>query len=423
MIKRTLFEQLKKHLSKKEFSLIIGPRQCGKTFLMFLLKEFLEQKGEKTVMLNFDIENDRPFFASQDKLAQKIMLEIGKRRGYVFLDEIQRKTNAGLFLKGLYDMNLPYKFIISGSGSVELKESIHESLAGRKRIFELNTLSFEEFVNFKTNYKYENKLADFFGLEHTQTERLLGEYLNFGGYPRVVLEEQLEEKRRVINEVYQSYLEKDIFRLLNVQKSETFTDLLKIMASQVGSLVNFSELSSTLSSSVKTIKNYLWYLQKTFILQKVAPYFQNIRKEISKTPLFYFYDLGLRNHIINEFGRAVDSGGVGFLFENFVFNILKEKTEYSAAKINFWRTKDGAEVDFLVNSGSSVIPIEVKYSSLKKLELTRSMKSFITKYNPPKTFVVNLTLEQSLKIENTKVFFIPFTKLLALDFINYFSKL
>ena len=172
-IKRNLLKQLKDHLVKKEISLIVGPRQAGKTTLMLFLKDYLEKRGEKTVFLNLDIERERQFFNSQEDLINKIKLEVGKSKAYVFIDEIQRKENAGLFLKGIYDMGLPYKFIVSGSGSLELKEKIHESLAGRKRVFELNTISFDEFVNFKTGYRYEESLADFFNVEKIKAANFL----------------------------------------------------------------------------------------------------------------------------------------------------------------------------------------------------------------------------------------------------------
>jgi len=162
MIKRTLLEPLTAHISQKEISFIVGPRQAGKTTIMYLLKDWLEKNGERTLFLNLDIESDKQFFDSQADLVRKIELELGKHKGYVFIDEIQRKEDAGIFLKGIYDMNLPYKYIVSGSGSVELKERIHESLTGRKRIFGLSTLSFEEFVNYRTDYRYEDKLHDFF---------------------------------------------------------------------------------------------------------------------------------------------------------------------------------------------------------------------------------------------------------------------
>lgn len=408
MIKRTLLNELKNHLNKKEITFIVGARQAGKTTLMVLLQNFLEKKGEKTVLLNLDIEKDKQFFISQETLIKKIELEIGKGKGYVFLDEIQRKENAGLFLKGIYDMNLPYKFIISGSGSLELKEKIHESLAGRKIIFELGTLSFDEFANFKTNYKYENNLSNFLALDKIQTKQLLEEYLNCGGYPKVVLDSELSEKKKTIEEIYRSYIERDISYLLAVQKTEVFTNLVKIIASQIGGLVNFTELSSTLGISAKTIKNYLWYLEKTFIIKRINPFFKNIRKEISKAPVYYFNDIGLRNYALDEFGNAVNFQNTGFLFENFIYKLIQEQAQNTSAKINFWRTTDKAEVDFILNFGKEIIPIEVKYSHLKEPSLTRSLRNFIQKYQPQRVFIVNLSLNQKININGTEVNFTPF---------------
>lgn len=417
MIKRNLFTELKDHLDNKEISLIIGPRQAGKTTLMSLLADDLNKQGEQTLSLNYDIERDREFFGSQEKLLKKIELEAGKGKAYVFLDEIQRKENAGLFLKGLYDMNLPYKFIVSGSGSVELKEKIHESLAGRKRIFELGTVSFDEFVNFRTGYKYENKLNDFFEIEKTQTRLLLEEFLNYGGYPKVVLAETKEEKIRIIDEIYSSYVEKDISYLLGVQKIEDFTRLFRLLASQAGNLVNISELSSTLGISIPTVKNYLWYLEKTFILEKITPYFKNVRKEITKAPVYYFYDIGMRNYAAGDFGRINLEDNIGFVFENYVFSALKEKIKNTASSIHFWRTKDNAEVDFVINSGKAVVPVEAKKQNLKQPEITRSLRSFIIKYNPEKAYMVNLELSDGIKVGNTEVYFIPYYMLWSEFFV------
>lgn len=412
IIKRKLFQALENHLDQKEITFIVGPRQAGKTTLMMLLKNHLEKEAKKTVFLNLDVETDKKFFISQEQLLRKIALEIGEGQGFVFIDEIQRKEDAGVFLKGLYDMNLPYKFIVSGSGSVELKEHIHESLAGRKQMFELTTLTFEEFVGFRTGYKYEGRLAEFFDLEKERTRRLFEEYLNFGGYPRVVLSETVDEKRRVIAELYQSYLERDIAYLLGVQKTEGFTALVKLMASQIGNLVNVSELSRTLGLSVATIKNYLWYMQKTFLLNKTTPFFKNVRKEITKSPVYYFYDLGMRSYALGMFGTATLTGDVGFLFENFVFNILKDKIGDSATQIHFWRTKDKAEVDFVINAGREVVPIEVKYGELKTPQTTRSFQSFLSKYHPSRAYVVHLGARSGAKIEDTDVYLLPYYEFL-----------
>jgi len=412
MIKRKLLSDLNSHLSQKEITFIIGPRQAGKTTLMLLLKDYLDKKGAKTLFVNLDIESDKQFFTSQSNLIQKIKLEIGSQRGYVFIDEIQRKEDAGIFLKGIYDMRLPYKFIVSGSGSVELKERIHESLVGRKRIFELSTLSFDEFVNFKTNNKYENKLREFFSVDKEKTIYLLKEYLNFGGYPRVVLEELLEEKKRIMDEIYQSYLERDISYLLRIKKTEEFTNLVRISASQIGNLFNASEISRTLGISQKTVKDYFWYLQKTFIIHRVTPYFKNIRKEITKSPVFYFYDLGLRNYAAGTFGNMVNPQEMGMAFENFVFNMMRAKFLNTSTKIHFWRTKDGAEVDFIIDSGREQFPVEVKYRDLRRPEMSRSFRSFVEKYRPKRAFIVNLGLDKELvAMEGMKIRFIPFFKI------------
>lgn len=410
MIKRNRYEELKSHLSKKEISFIIGPRQSGKTTLMLMLKDHLERTQQKNLFLNLDIEADKQFFSSQANLISKIKLEIGEGKGYVFIDEIQRKEDAGVFLKGIFDMNPPYKFIVSGSGSVELKERIHESLVGRKRIFELPPLSFEEFVNFKTEYKYEGKLREFLSLHKERAVNLLDEYMNFGGYPRAVLDETIEEKRKTINEIYQSYIEKDISYLLKIRKTEDFTNLVKISASQIGSIFRISEISSTLGISYKTVKDYLWYLEKTFIIHRLSPFFKNVRKEISKSPVFYFYDLGLRNFAIGSYGNVVNPKEKSFLFENFVFNLLKEKIRDSSALIHFWRTKDGAEVDFVINYGKEQVPLEVKYREFKEPAMTRSFQNFIERYHPERAFVVNLNFDKVLFRNKTKIQFVPFYK-------------
>ncbi len=412
MIDRDLFSDLKNHVPRKEISLIVGPRQAGKTTLMLMLRDYLVNKGERTLFLSLDFESDQPFFASQSSLLRKIQLEMGKKKGYVFIDEVQRKENAGLFLKGLYDLNLPYKFIVSGSGSLELKERIHESLVGRKRIFQLNTLSFEEFVHFKTMYRYRNSLRDFFTIEVGRTRELLDQYMNFGGYPLVVLEEEQKEKSRIIDEIYRSYLERDISYLLRVEKTEAFSSLIKILAGQAGMLINVSELASTLGISMQTVKSYLWYAEKTFIIQRISPYFKNVRKEITKSPVAYFYDLGLRNYALGLFGNLSPTRDAGFVFQNLVCTFLQEKYRFSPAEIHFWRTTDKAEVDFVVVLGRKIIPVEVKYRELKRPEIGRSLRSFLRKYQPEEAWVVNLSLSDKMKLDKTEIMFQPFWKVL-----------
>jgi predicted AAA+ superfamily ATPase len=411
-IKRHLLDDLKTHLAKKEITLITGPRQAGKTTLMMLLNEHAQAQDKKTVAFNLDIEIDRQFFESQEYLLRKIALELGRDGGYVFIDEIQRKENAVLFLKGLYDMNLPYKFIVSGSGSLELKEKIHESLAGRKRIFELSTLSFIEFANYKTGYQYEHNLYEFLSLEKQKRQSLLEEYISFGGYPRIVLEETTHEKRRIIAELYQSYLERDISLLLGVQKTDRFTALTRLMASQVGQLATISEIAKTLNINSATVNSYIWYMEKTFLLHRVTPYFKNVRKELTKTPVFYFHDLGMRNYALGAYGTPVLPSESGFLFQNFIYNLLREKVNDTSNQIHHWRTTDKAEVDFVLDKNTEVMPVEVKYRKLNAPEASRSFQNFLSAYQPSRGYIIHLGDDMQKPINSTKTYWINWSKLI-----------
>lgn len=412
LIKRYLFNDLKAHLPKKEMSLIVGPRQTGKTTMMLQLRDYLVKNSEKTLFLSLDFDRDFPHFQSQTALLDRIRLEFGKSHGYVFLDEIQRKENAGLFLKGIYDLQTPYKFIISGSGSVELKEKVHESLTGRKRMFELYTVSLKEFINYKTGYTYEDRLHDYFQISKTESAGLLMEYLNFGGYPRVVLEETRAEKLQIMDEIYRSYIEKDIAYLLRVERIDAFGNMIRLLAGQAGNMINFNELSSTLGISIQTVKNYIAYAEKTFIIQRVTPYFRNLRKEISKAPVMYFNDIGMRNFAVRQFGRYTMLSETGFVFQNLIFHVLSQKTRDSGGKIHYWRTKEKAEVDFIIDSGGDYIPVEVKCTELKDKSIPRSLKSFITRYKPKEAWIINLSFKEQYQIDDTQIRFIPYYEIL-----------
>ncbi len=407
-IKRTLYNDIIEHLTAKEITLIVGPRQAGKTTIMETIRGELDKKGEKTLFLSLDFEKDVPHFKSQSAFIEKINLETGRNaKAFIFIDEIQRKENAGIFLKGIYDMHLPHKLIISGSGSLELKEKIHESLAGRKQIFEVNTLSFEEFINFKTDYKYYDRLIEYFRIEKEESKKLLLEYLNFGGYPRVVICDTVLEKTKIMNEIFQSYIEKDISYLLNVEKIDAFKNLIRILASQSGKLININELSSTLGISAPTVKNYFSYAEKTFIIKSITPFYRNARSEITKSPIIYFNDIGLRNFSTGRFGNINFFDEAGFVFQNFIYNKLHDKFKYNNSSIHFWRSKDGGEVDFVIYKGTKIIPVEVKCSELKKPVIARSIRSFIEKYKPKEAWVINLSLNTEMVNNGTVIKFMP----------------
>ncbi len=405
-LSRKVYLELKNGLTSPEMSVMLGPRQAGKTTLMLKLMEELELAGKACIYMNLDILEDRQYFVTQHTLVGHIQRKIGED-GVVFLDEVHRLENAGLFLKGLYDMRTPYKFVVSGSGSLELKANILEPMTGRKREFFCMPLSFSEFA--------ANKLSvDFADVDNALDEnkyeclRLISEYLAFGGYPRVVLGQTYEEKVSILSEIYKSYIERDIEALLKVEKSNVFESLVRILANQVGNVVNKKELSSTLGVTERTISKYIFLLEKTFILAMVSPFYRRVRKEITKSPKVFFMDLGLL--ALAQGRRPEVQFNAGGVFENACYLRLNELELLE--RVKFWRSKTGAEVDFVVISPETggPIPIEVKSSVNEGFTLSRSLLSFMDKYRPQICFVYNKDKYFEMERKGAKIIVLPYRK-------------
>jgi len=417
MIKRWCYEKIKKHaFEAKEVTMVIGPRQSGKTTLLRQLMEEMKKDGRKVMYLNLDYELDKQFFESQIILIDKIKNDIGNE-GTVFIDEIQRKGNASIFLKGIYDMDLGYKFVVTGSGSFELNEKNVESMAGRKRLFELNSLSFKEFVDYKTDYRYVEKYDLLQRFESDKLSLMLQEYLVFGGYPAVVLANGEAEKRLLATEIFNSYLDKDIRGWLGVDKIQEFTEMCRVLAAESGQLLDMTKLGKQTALSYKTIKNYLWYLEKTYIIRTVRPFGKNKVNELVRSPMVYFNDLGMRNFLLGQLYQRdfkINLVDTSFLFQNLIFLMLIDLTEINLLPydICYWRTKSGAEVDFVWGNIVKPIPVEVKFS--KQKNVTRSLMSFINKYKPEKAFLVNLEMEKKYE----SVDFMPYWKLMEKNFLG-----
>lgn len=403
-IKRSILPKIIESLEEPEITVLVGARQVGKTYITRLLQKHLEKMSFKSLYINLDIQKDREILSSQENFISYLNLFFGKEKGYVFIDEVQRLENTGLFLKGIYDSGINHKLVVLGSGSLDIKARIKESLAGRKRVFTITGISFQEFISFKTDYKYD-KPHDLFTINPLKVNPILNEYLKYGGYPKVVLADSTEEKTAQLNEILGSYIEKDINGLLKVEKSDILVNLLTLLASQIGSIVNVSELSNTLGVSGKTIERYLYYLEETYIIKRVRPYFTNIRSEIVKSPVYYFLDLGLRNILLNLTGIApIPLSLSGHLFENLILNMISNTIIGTSSRINFWRSKDGAEVDFVINRGSSIVPVEVKLKKMDKIILSKSMLSFIKRYSPKTFYILHTgTKKDEMMTGNSKI--------------------
>lgn len=408
MIQRNILNSLLDHLPEPEITLITGPRQVGKTTLMHLMAKNLVAEGMPTLFLHLDNEADSKILISQASLIERIQKESTDKKVFVFIDEIQLKENAGIFMKGLYDMNLPVKFILSGSGSMELRANIQESMAGRKRVFEVMPVSFFEFADFRTGYAHSGRLDSYLMNDFQGAVALLNEYLNFGGYPRVIMANSLHEKMDVINEIFQSYMTKDIQLLLKGHGPEIYGRMISLLAAQTGGMINISTLSNETRAALATVQKYLWYAERTWFLKMIPPLHGNKVKEITKSPVVYFVDHGMRNFAIRMFGNINNHRDHGFVFQNLVCTMLLDTLQRHIYDLHFWRTINKAEVDFVIERYENPLPVEVKYSSLKKPEITRSLRSFIDHYNPTDAWVVNLSFSGKTILGSTTVHFIPF---------------
>ncbi len=387
---RNIYPGILEHLKRKEFTIITGARQTGKTTILKQLYDHLKNKGKKVWFLTFekidvlqkineDPENIFQFTARPENALEKIQNE----PYYILIDEVQYAANPSNFLKLLFDIYSPnLKIIATGSSSFYIDNKFKDSLAGRKKIFTLRTLSFDEFLVFKDLQNlYDEliqirKVPEYLSLRSNEIMELFDEYMKFGGYPAVVLSDKVEEKIEILDEIKNSYIKRDILES-KVENEQKFYQLMFVLASQTGNLLNRFELSKSLKIDVKTVDKYIYVLQKCFHISLIKPFHGNLKKELLKMPKVFYNDLGLRNLLINNFTDISVRQDRGQLLENYVFIRLLEI--YREDNIRFWRTADQKEVDFVVNDhfGNS-LAYEVKFGSnnLKKNKYNKFLQSY-----------------------------------------------
>jgi len=409
-IKRQLEAQIEPFLAKKEVISIIGPRQAGKTtFIQNLAKRF-EREGKKVKFITFEKKADLDLFNNNVEDFKKI----AEQYEIVFIDEFQYSRDGGQKLKYLYDTTRT-KFIISGSSSLELTFQTGKYMVGRLIEFSLTPFSFREFLSAKDREMFiilENiSGADIFNFNlknalgreiNSRLAARLEEYLIFGGYPAAVLSAGAEEKKKVLEGIYDKYLLKDIKDLLRLATDNELDRLGKFLAGQIGNIIKYQELAGACGLNYKELKKHLNILSKTYIISLVAPFFTNKRTELVKNPKVYFNDLGLRNYSLADWRAAGSRNDLGALAENYGFMLLKN---IFSRGLKYWRTKAKAEVDFVVEKEQAVYPVEIKYIS-KRL-IGKSLYSFIEKFNPPTALILTKDYLGEEKINKTTVKFIP----------------
>jgi len=405
---RELKANILRYLDDPEAMIILGSRQVGKTTLLKLLMEAIQAPDR---VFYLDLEDPRNLDIMEpgpDSLIEYLS-RIGasfKTKNYVFLDEIHYMKSPSRFLKLAVDHHQDkIKLICTGSSTLGIKLKFHDAFVGRKLIFILYPLNFREFLLFKEKKTFaENLPGDPFEEVEDSTRffkeeywRYFQEFLIFGGYPRIALENDFEKKGKFLGEIVGSYIYKDIRSLFSIVDFAKFNNLTKILASQMGSLLNFSELASTVGISRPTVVSYISILENSFLLSLLPPYSRSLRVEVRKAHKVYWLDNGLRNYLIGDLTPSSSRADFGALLENAVYTgLIKRKKETDS--LYFWRTKDKTEIDFIYKRRTKLIPVEVKMHGRPH----RGIASFIKKYSIKNGFVVT-----SSEFKKNKISYIP----------------
>ncbi len=421
---RELLRELEKWIDRKEILAIRGPRQAGKTTLLKMLSDWLaKERGvarENIVFLTFeDMEVLEKFTRNPAELIKSFLAN--ENRHYFLIDEFHYAKDGGRKLKLLYDTLENAKFVITGSSSLEIT-AFSRYLVGRVFSFHLMPFTFSEFLKAKDPRMarmYEEKKAkvrDFimegkdFGVKD---DVFLGDMLKnfesfavYGGYPEVVKADDIETKKIILKNIYETYIAKDVVGLLEFHDIFKFRKLVSILSSQAGGIVNYNELAASCGSYYKEIVRMLGALEETFVIRLVRPFHRNLRTELRKNPKVYFIDAGIRNYAITNFNSMETRTDKGSLAENSVFNALFDMVK-DFGKINYWRTLGKAEVDFVLNLGKEAVPIEAKFAEAREPGISRSFGSFIDAYKPERAVVLTKNTWNEKTKGGTNVKFVP----------------
>lgn len=356
IIPRLVQPEVEKKLNRGKVVVLYGARQVGKTTLV---KSILEHFPEKSLYLNGE------YLSVQERLsvneAASLKSYLGDNR-LVVIDEAQKIDRIGTSLKILVDAYPEMQIIATGSSSFGLANKASEPLTGRVDQFTLYPLSLEELEK---------------AIGRVETEARLENLLRFGSYPEVALSAETEASYR-LNEISANYLYKDVLSFEGMKKSSLVSDLLRLIALQLGQEVSYQELAAALGVSRPTIQKYLNLLEQSFVIFTLRSFSRNLRKEISKSIKIYFFDLGIRNSLIQNYNSLSLRNDLGALWENFLIVERLKADSYRSRFVNryFWRTYDQKEIDYLEERGGKLRAFEFKWSD----KVAKVPKEFLKTY-------------------------------------------
>lgn len=377
-IKRKIEYQIQESLKSKEIIAVVGPRQCGKTTLLKHIASSLND----TNFISFDDIKALQMF-EQD--IETFIATYVKGKSYLFIDEFQYVKEGGKKLKYIYDSN-EIKMFISGSSAIDLTIHAVKYLVGRVFVFNLYQFDFEEFIQAKKpefvpllreqkEIFISGKVSRISGVLHNEIADLYQEYAVYGGYPKVVLENDRNEKIKILRAIFSTYFLREVRDILGLIDDYKMTKLIKALALQTSNLIDYRDLGNVSEFLYRPLKGYINFLEKTFICAFIRPYFMNKTLEIVKNPKVFFFDTGMRNIIIDDFRNLADRPDGGALLENTVFTELIK----SGKEVKYWRTKQKQEVDFVIEGESrtlSAFEVKMNYDSGE----TKGLNLFVEKY-------------------------------------------
>lgn len=357
--RRQIYQQLEAELQTKEITVITGMRRVGKTTALRHLYDLIDSKNK--TMLDMENPIHRKIFEEEnyDKVWNNLAeFDISnKSKSYIFIDEVQNLPDLSRVVKYLYD-HWDVKFFLTGSSSYYLRNLFPESLAGRKIIFELFPLNFSEFLVFKQvkrneRHSFSEMAAGKNIISHEKLVSYYDEFMKFGGFPSVVLEENQERKQQMLSEIFTSYFEKDAKNLADFKDMSKLRDLILLLVPRVGSRIEVEKLAKTLSVARSTIYGYLSFLEQTYFITLLPKFSTNIDRQAAGSKKLFLCDLGL----INVLGKASQ----GQLFEQSVFQNFRNNKN-----LTYYNKEGGNEIDFILDGNTA---LEVKYSvSMKDID-------------------------------------------------------
>lgn len=368
LLQRQIQKSIEDNLFKNKVIILYGARQVGKTTLV---KEIQKKYLTESVYLNCDEPDIKN--ALTNKTSTELKSYFGNSR-LVIIDEAQRVENIGLTLKLAFDTFPEIQIIATGSSSFDLANKIVEPLTGRKREFFLPAISIIELSAIYSEI---------------EIKRIIENRMLFGMYPGVLFGNTNEERKNV-EEIARSYLYKDILALDKIRNPEGVEKLLKALALQIGQEVSYNELASTIGLNKKTVENYIRILEQAFIIFRLKPYYKNSRNELTRLRKIYFYDIGVRNAIIDNFNSFDKRNDIGAIWENFMISERLKRNSNLGDKIPeaipyFWRTTSGKEIDYIEDVSDSLSAYEIKISK----EKNSAPKLFIENYPNSRFMSVN----------------------------------